>query len=95
MHFFSGHGIYRKKEITPKAWWRDRILSPFEDDEFYIPAMYDEILKHYYGDYMTPLKEEDRDVKVHAEIVDLEHSYEDYLEQQEHMTFSQYTRSIR
>ena len=48
-----------------------------------------------YGDYMTPLPEEKRGQKIHAEIVDTETSYEKYIGIQEKMHFSEYTRSIR
>lgn len=39
--------------------------------------------------------ESERACKVHADIVDLEHSYENYIGIQKHMKIEEYTRSIR
>ena len=36
------------------------LYVPFEDAEFPIPAGYDRILRHTYGDYMTPPPPEQR-----------------------------------
>ena len=48
----------------------------FEGDEYPIPRHYDEILKHSYGDYMTPVKQKTE----HGDtIVDLNHSYKEYM----------------
>ena len=44
---------------------------------------------------MTPTPEAKRNIKVHAEIVDTENSYENYLDTQKTMRFDGYTRSIR
>lgn len=43
-----------------KECFLDVIHMPFEDILAPVPCGYDEILKHYYGDYMTLPKEEDR-----------------------------------
>ena len=48
-----------------------------------------------YGDYMTPTPVEERVYKVHAEIIDFNKSYVDYLEEQKNMIIKNYTRSIR
>lgn len=45
---------YEDKEVMQSDWYKDYVLRAFEDKEFYIPASYDEILSHLYGDYMTP-----------------------------------------
>ncbi len=37
-----------------REWFEDIVLHKFEDAEFPIPASYDEVLTHMYGDYMTP-----------------------------------------
>jgi len=52
----SMQGNYKKKEILLYEWIEKKELATFEDSEFYIPSAYDAILKHYYGDYMTPPK---------------------------------------
>ena len=55
-------GTYKKKEVLLKKWFDDRKLAEFHDTKFYIPKDYDEILKHYYGDYMTiPKRDKDRE----------------------------------
>lgn len=41
-------------------WFEDTVLHKFEDAEFPIPAAYDEVLTHMYGDYMTPPPECDK-----------------------------------
>lgn len=40
--------------------FREKILLPFEDSEFYVPVDYDYILTKEYGDYMTPPPEIER-----------------------------------
>ena len=53
---------------------------PFEDIELPIPEKYDEYLKHIYGDYMKIPTPEQIKAKEHtAYILDLEHSYKEYL----------------
>ena len=71
-------GRYRDKEIIPKAWFNEKILVPFEDDEFHIPAAYDTILKNFYGDYMTPPKTRaEREGHHCLEITSLDGSYKE------------------
>lgn len=43
-----------------REWFEDTVLHKFEDAEFPIPAAYDEVLTHMYGDYMTPPPECDK-----------------------------------
>lgn len=50
----SMHGSYRSKEILPYSWLKESTLVPFEHQHFYVAKEYDQILRHYYGDYMTP-----------------------------------------
>ena len=73
----------------------ESILLPFESGVFPVSAHYDKLLTILYGDYMTPTPEAERNIKVHAEIVDTENSYENYLDTQKTMRFDGYTRSIR
>ena len=44
----------------PKAWFTQTVELPFEDTMMPVPADYDKILRHYYGDYMQLPPEEDR-----------------------------------
>ena len=37
-----------------REWFENTVMHRFEDCELPIPAAYDEVLTHMYGDYMTP-----------------------------------------
>ena len=74
---------------------RLRNNAPFEESTYPISAYYDQLLTRLYGNYMTPLPEEQRACKVHAVIVDVHNSYEQYLGQQANMKITIHTRSIR
>ena len=50
----SFHGTLGKKEILKGDWYLDRTKLEFENNEFYVPTKYHEIMTHYYGDYLTP-----------------------------------------
>lgn len=54
--------IYKKREdcIFDKDIFGEGIDTPFEDDLFKIPCMYDKYLRTYYGDYMQLPPEEKR-----------------------------------
>ena len=52
----SFHGTLGKKEILKREWYEQRSKLPFEDQEYYVPQGYDEIMRHYYGDYMIPVR---------------------------------------
>ena len=67
----------------------------FEGQKFFISSCSNEMLTKIYGDYMTLPSEADRACKIHGEIVDLENSYEMYLEKQKTMKFKGHSRSIR
>lgn len=84
-----------ERSIYPREWFTETVLLPFEDGEFPVSAHYDELLTTLYGDYMTPTPVEKRGQKVHAEIVDLERSYTEYIGVQKQMKFKEYSRSIR
>lgn len=49
------HGAYGLQGIMDKKLYENRILHPFEDTAFYIPEGFDSVLTHLYGDYMTPI----------------------------------------
>lgn len=95
VHCFFGAASKYEKSVFPREWMDETILLPFESGVFPVSAHYDELLTTLYGDYMTPTPEAERGQKVHAEIVDTESSYENYLEIQKTMEFDGYTRSIR
>lgn len=47
-------GVYGRKEIYKKEWYKDGIELPFENTKIIVPVGYDAILTQLYGDYMTP-----------------------------------------
>lgn len=95
VHTFFGGARNYQKNAYPRKWFEHSVQLPFEGSLFPVSAYYDDLLRKMYGDYMTPLPEEKRGQKIHAEIVDTETSYEKYIGIQEKMHFSEYTRSIR
>ena len=95
VHTFFGGASRFKKNVFPREWLATSVELPFEGRDFPVSAHYDELLTRLYGDYMTPLPEAERAKKVHAELVDLDHSYERYWGIQESLDFSELTRSIR
>ena len=96
-NFFCISGPLRtyKNETFDYNLFESIIDVDFENRKFMAPACYDKFLTQFYGDYMTPLPEEQRGCKIHGEIVDLEHSYKDYIGIQSTLEFKEYTRSIR
>lgn len=95
VHTFFGGGAKFEKNIYPREWFTETVLLPFENGQYPVSAHYDKLLSQLYGDYMTPLPEAQRGCKVHAELVDLENSYVNYLEWQRETKFTEYSRSIR
>ena len=95
VHTFFGGASKYAKNIYPRSWFSRTVPCQFEGESFPVPVGFDEILTHLYGDYRTPLPEERRGQKQHAEIVDLDHSYTMYRGIQKKMRFQEYTRSIR
>ena len=95
VHTFFGASRSYQKSIYPRQWFENSVTMNFEDGVFPVSANYDELLTKLYGTYMEMPSEKVRAVKVHAELVDLEHSYEDYVGIQNDMTFDVLTRSIR
>lgn len=95
VHSFFGASHSYRKSIYPRQWFEQSVLLPFEGYSFPVSACYHELLTNLYGSYMDMPTEVERSIKVHAEFVDLEHSYEDYAGIQNSMSFPVLTRSIR
>ncbi|MCI2085556.1 LicD family protein [Atopobiaceae bacterium HCP3S3_F7] len=95
VHTFFGASRRFERAIYPREWLTETVRLPFEDGLFPVSAHYDELLRTLYGDYMTPSPEGERAQKVHAVLVDLDHSYEEYVGIQDSMEFDVLTRSIR
>lgn len=79
VHTFLGAAVHRERNIFPREAFSQHILVEFEGHLFPIISGYDEYLKISYGDYMRLPSMEDRKAHLHAEIIDLNHSYEEYL----------------
>jgi lipopolysaccharide cholinephosphotransferase len=95
VHTFLGASHSYRKSVYPRQWFENSINMVFEDGSYPVSANYHELLTVLYGSYMELPSMESRVIKVHAELVDLEHSYEDYAGIQNDMTFDVLTRSIR
>ena len=52
----NAYSSYMFKETYKKGWFEKSIRVPFEGYEMSVPADYEKILTHLYGDYMTPPK---------------------------------------
>lgn len=94
------HGFYAassrfSKSVYRRSWFEKKMDAAFHGGMYPIPQEYDEFLTTLYGDYMTLPPEEERQVKVHAILVDTRKSYEHYLHYRDDMTFDVHTKSIR
>ena len=95
VHGFLGgaHGFCQS--LFERQWFAESIAGSFEGGQYPIPADYDALLTKLYGDYMKIPSESERTVKLHALLVDLEHSWETYSHYRDDMEFDVCTRSIR
>ena len=95
VHTFFGAASDYYKNVYPREWFQQMEKCSFCGRKAPVSRYYDQMLTILYGDYMTPLPESKRGCKIHAEIVDLEKSYTEYVGIQKTMKFREYTRSIR
>lgn len=95
VHTFFGGARSYEKNVFPRRWLTERTCGIFAGRELPIPQNWDKLLGLLYGDYMTLPPEEERQIKQHAILVDLENSYECYSHYRDDMQFEGYTRSIR
>ena len=95
VHSFLGGASGFAKNIYPRTYFTQRIDREFEGTCYPVPAQYDALLTQLYGDWRTLPPAEQRAVKQHAILIDLEHSYEHYAHYRDGMRFDVYTRSIR
>lgn len=95
VHTFLGAASSFQKNIYSRKCFDEIIEFEFEEREYPISAKYDELLTTMYGDYMELPPPEERTVKQHAVLVDLERSYEEYKDYHKNLEFDVYTRSIR
>ena len=95
VHTFFAAGSKYEKNVFERAWFTESVSLPFEDGEYPVSAHYDALLTKLYGDYHRIPSPEERKVKEHLAIMDLDRPWQDYLEQQRTMVFDGYSRSIR
>lgn len=95
VHTFLGAASSFQKNIYSRKCFDEIIEFEFEGRAYPISAKYDELLTTMYGDYMELPPPEERTVKQHAVLVDLERSYEEYKDYHKNLEFDVYTRSIR
>ena len=95
VHSFYAAARGYNKNVYPRQLIAQRTEAVFEDGMYPIAQGYDELLRILYGDYMEIPGPEKRVRKVHAVLIDLEHSYEEYEHYRDGMKFDVYTRSIR
>ena len=95
VHSFLGGASSFGKSVYPRACFEERTPLTFEGEQFPVSARFDELLTILYGDYMVLPPEDQRAIKQHAILIDLENSYEKYAHYRDGMTFDVHTRSIR
>ncbi len=92
--FFAAASKY-SKNIYPREYVLQRIIAPFEDGAYPISKHYDELLRIIYGDYMQLPPPEERRIKQHAVLIDVNNSYEKYVDYHRDLEFDELSRSIR
>ena len=95
LHSFLGGASGFQKSVYPRCWFEERMELTFEGKAYPVSAHYHEMLTTLYGDYMTLPPEDQRAIKQHAILIDLENSYEQYEHYRDGMVFDVHTRSIR
>lgn len=95
VHTFFGAAASYEKNIYPRQWFARRCPVTFEGGQYPAPEDWRALLEKLYGDYMRLPPPEERAVKQHALLVDLETSYEHYIHYRDGMKFDILTRSIR
>ena len=95
VHTFFGAARTYRKNVFERKWLTESVMLPFEEGKYPVPAHYDKMLHRMYGDYRILPDPQKRKMKEHTVLVDLAHSYTEYLGRQQAMKFSDFTRSIR
>lgn len=95
VHSFLGGAAMYEKNIYPRECFEKYIYKKFENENYPVTAEYDTLLRIMYGDYLCMPPPEERAVKKHAVLVDLNNSYELYRDYHKDMYFDVHTKSIR
>ena len=94
VHTFLACTSKPKKGIYRREWFTERVEMEFEDMKVPVSAHYHDLLTTMYGDYMTLPTEEERQIKVHAILIDTEKNYTEYEHYRDGMTWDIHTRNI-
>lgn len=92
--FFSAASKF-SKNVYPREYILQTVSAPFEGGAYPISKHYDELLRILYGDYMQLPPPEQRGVKQHAVLIDVNNSYEKYVDYHRNIEFDELSRSIR
>ncbi len=79
-------GFCRLRQSFPRKWFLPSAVLEFEGNQFVCPGNYDGMLSHWYGDYMTPPPESERnghEGSLGKIIYDLHRDYREYLHEYE------------
>ena len=95
VHSFLGGAASFEKNIYLREYITERTEAEFEEMMLPVPVNYDPLLRAIYGDYSRIPPEEERKIKKHAVLVDLDRPYEYYRDEHQKMKFDVHTRSIR
>ena len=92
--FFAAASKY-SRNVYPRQYIFEKEDALFEGDKYPISKHYDSLLKIIYGDYMRLPPPEERRVKQHAVLIDLNNSYEKHLDYHMETSFDELSKSIR
>ena len=92
--FFAAASKY-SKNVYPREYISQTVDAPFEDGAYPISKHYDELLRIIYGDYMQLPPPEQRRIKQHAILIDVNNSYKKYVDYHRDVEFDELSRSIR
>lgn len=95
VHSFFASASKYSKNVYPREYISETENASFEGEIYPISKHYDALLQILYGDYMCLPPPEERSVKQHAVLIDLNNSYEMYLDYQRDLKFDVLTRSVR
>lgn len=95
VHSFFGASSHYASSVYPRRLFEECTEKLFERRRFPVPADSHALLRILYGDYMRLPDERERRGKVHAILVDLQHSWQTYGHCRDQLKFQDFTRSIR
>ena len=95
VHSFLGGASGYAKNVYDRTCFTRRTELEFEGERFPVSAGYDPLLRQLYGDYRVLPPEDQRAIKQHAILIDLDRDYTYYKNYRDGMEFDVYTRSIR